>query len=271
MCLWKSASRTTTIPSASILSRAASTGKAVGFHHGIVAEDDSMWYICRPKEWRHDIPILTIPILPRALVSYPLKVKLALSVFVRIILPLIAGVLGTACAVGQTGTGSSTKPQVPLPNVQGSAKAQATIPICPPAGLSRSQPSDRGTGDHKVILSWNASSHSPDNANDAVGYCLYRSKDRKALKQRPTCRECEQINSIPVGGTACVDDLVEDSTKYFYVVTAINGKGVISSSSNEVLAPIPAGKKTGFTPSDSPLPAACREWSRAGQTSATSH
>jgi hypothetical protein len=204
-------------------------------------------------------------------VSYPLKVKPGLWVLVRILLPLITGVLGTACALGQTGSGSSTKPQAPLPDVQASAKVQATIPICPPAGLSRSQRSHHGTGDHKVILAWNASSHSPDNANDAVGYCLYRSRDRKALKQRPTCRECEQINAIPVGGTACVDDLVEDSTKYFYVVTAINGKGVISSSSNEVLAPIPDGKKTGFAPSDSPLPPACREPSRAGPMSPASH
>jgi hypothetical protein len=148
---------------------------------------------------------------------------------------------------------------------------QATIPICPPGGFSRPQPSHHGTGDHKVVLAWNASSHSPDNANDAVGYCLYRSKDRKAIKQRATCRDCEQVNAIPVRVTACVDDLVEDSTKYFYVVTAINGKGVISSSSNEVLAPIPAGKKTGFTPSNSPLPSACRESSNPGLMAPTPH
>jgi hypothetical protein len=58
-------------------------------------------------------------------------------------------------------------------------------------------------------------------------------------KQNSTCSDCEQINSQAIADTGCVDDLVEDGTTYYYVVTAINAKGKISSSSNEIPARVP--------------------------------
>jgi hypothetical protein len=76
--------------------------------------------------------------------------------------------------------------------------------------------------------------------DNAVGYCLYRSLNKDAAKSNATCSGCEQINSVPIVGTACVDDLVQDSALYFYVVTAINGAGNRSSSSNEIPVAIPA-------------------------------
>lgn len=98
------------------------------------------------------------------------------------------------------------------------------------------------TGHHQVTLRWNASIPSANPDSTAVGYCLYRSKKRKAAKQNPTCSDCEQINSIPIAGTGCVDDLVEDGAAYYYVATAINANERISSSSNETTARIPLNK-----------------------------
>jgi hypothetical protein len=73
---------------------------------------------------------------------------------------------------------------------------------------------------------------------------LYRSKKKDAAKQNPTCRDCEQINSIAIAGTGCVDDLVEDGAIYYYVVTAITTQGNPSSPSNAILIQIPASKES---------------------------
>jgi len=116
------------------------------------------------------------------------------------------------------------------------------VPPCPSAGLPILQASSQ-TGHHKVILSWNASAPTSDPGGKVVGYCLYRSKTQNAAKQKPTCSDCEQINSTPIMGTGCVDDLVLDNTTYYYVATAINAKGNISVSSNETTAQIPPGNK----------------------------
>ena len=122
------------------------------------------------------------------------------------------------------------------------AAPEPKLPHCPAAGVPTLQPSAQ-TGHHKVILSWNASSPSSDPERKAVGYCLYRSTTQNAAKQKPTCPACEQVNSIPITGTGCVDDLVKDGTPYYYVVTAINAGGEISSSSNETPAQIPPTKE----------------------------
>lgn len=102
------------------------------------------------------------------------------------------------------------------------------------------QPSAR-TGHHRVILTWNASAASKDLDAAAAGYCLYRSEIQGAAKQNPTCKDCEQINAVPLRGTACIDDLAEDGAKYYYVVTAINARQKLSSASNEIPAQIPPG------------------------------
>jgi hypothetical protein len=115
------------------------------------------------------------------------------------------------------------------------------LPSCPPAVIQPLQPS-QNTGHHKVTLLWNANTPTPDPKRNAVGYCLYRSQKEQAAKQNPRCAECEQINRTPIVGVGCVDDLVTDSANYYYVVTAINANGDISSSSNETPARIPANK-----------------------------
>ena len=118
---------------------------------------------------------------------------------------------------------------------------ETSLPACPPAGLPALQPSPT-TGHHKVTLTWHASAPAANSGSAAVGYCLYRSKTQNAAKLNPRCGNCEPINSVPIVGTGCVDDLVEDSAAYYYVVTAINAKGEISSSSNETPAQVPPNK-----------------------------
>jgi hypothetical protein len=113
-------------------------------------------------------------------------------------------------------------------------------PLCPPAGLGPLQFGAPGTGDHRVTLTWNASAPSADSDTAAFGYCLYRSKIKHVAKKDPICKDCEQVNRIPIKSTGCVDDLVADSTQYYYVVTAINLKGTLSAASNEIATLIPS-------------------------------
>ena len=87
-----------------------------------------------------------------------------------------------------------------------------------------------------------------------MGYCLYRSPTKGAALTNATCSNCEQINLVPVVGTACVDDLVQDGATYFSVATAINVNKVRSASSNEIIVPIPATAKSTGTPAPTTYP-----------------
>jgi hypothetical protein len=87
-----------------------------------------------------------------------------------------------------------------------------------------------------------------------VGYCLYRSKKQSAASQNVLCSDCELVTATAIAGTSCVDNLVDDDALYFYVATAINNKGKLSSSSNEIPARIPAGQQTAIPDSPGPPP-----------------
>ena len=127
-------------------------------------------------------------------------------------------------------------------------------PLCPLAGIVPLQPGAPGTGDHKVRLTWNASAPSKDPESAVVGYCLYRSKIRHAAKKNPICKDCEQVNRVPVPWTGCVDDLVRNSTQYYYVVAAINSKATLSAASNEIPVLIPPRHSVKRPAPPSPLP-----------------
>jgi hypothetical protein len=116
--------------------------------------------------------------------------------------------------------------------------------VCPPAGVSSLQRAAPGTGSHKVFLHWNASKDLKDAENDTIAYCLYRSTKKKAAKDNPTCRDCEQINTSPIFGTSCVDDVVKNGATYYYVVAAISPNRPLSPSSNEIIVQIPPGEHT---------------------------
>ena len=164
-----------------------------------------------------------------------------------LLLLVIACALPAVCQVSPAAAGKATP-----------SAATLVLPSCPPAGLAPTEPSQPGTGHHTVTLSWNASPQSGNAENNAVGYCLYRSRKENSARQTPTCTDCEQINKVPVTGTTCVDSLVLDSTTYYYVVVGINAQGKISSSSSEALAPIPSANQP-YTPTSSSAPPACRE------------
>jgi hypothetical protein len=131
------------------------------------------------------------------------------------------------------------------------------ILLCPSAGVPIMQASQSGTGHHKVILSWNPSSPSANPDANPAGYCLYRSHTQNAARQNPVCSACEPINLVPVAASACLDDLVQDSTTYYYVVTAISATRKQSASSNEIAVRIPAANQPGATPVLNPPPV-CR-------------
>jgi hypothetical protein len=175
------------------------------------------------------------------------------------VLITVYGFLGSGL-IRRVGSGSNEDPRLAgITNTRGTPRANGPpgFPDCPPGGLLPLQPSPQTTGHHKVTLTWNANAPTPDPASKAVGYCLYRSKTQNAAKLNPICANCERINSMPIAGTGCVDNLVEDGAAYYYVVTAINAAGKISSSSNETPAPIPTSKAVVNSSSASSYPS-CR-------------
>ncbi len=169
----------------------------------------------------------------------------------------IAG-LGLVALAGfcSCSTRTQTKIELSDPPEQRATTMRATAAPaqlrCPQAGAPMLQPSEN-TGHHRVTLTWNASAPSARKEDDAVGYCLYRSPTQGAAKKNPTCNACEQINTIPVAGTACIDDLVQDGANYFYVAIAINAAGKTSVASNEVPAQVPADPNSTGTPPNYPL------------------
>jgi hypothetical protein len=166
---------------------------------------------------------------------------MVLGLIAAIVVAPTLAVRHAGSAAGATSqTARLSSPNVPVP------APPPTLPPCPPAGIQPLQPS-QNTGHHKVTLWWNANAPSHDSERNAVGYCLYRSQTKKAAKSNPRCGACEQINRTPIVGVSCVDDLVADSATYYYVVTAINTNGDISSSSNETPARIPSSKKPART------------------------
>jgi len=178
----------------------------------------------------------------------PSKVRAWPRVFLSLLVLILFQAVGPACRDSKV-TRIRLKledvpPQTRMAPTRPTAVATAVPPACPAAGVVPLQRSQLGTGHHNVVLSWNPSSPSTNPDDNAVGYCLYRSKTKKAARKNPTCRHCEQVNSIPVVGTACVDDLVQDDTTYYYVATAISGRGRLSSSSNEIRAVIPDSKQS---------------------------
>ncbi len=196
---------------------------------------------------------------------YPLEVMAAHRIYLWLLMLSMVGLWETNRATGEISGPSANLASSQTPEAGGSRRPTSAPPgglRCPPAGLPILQ---SGTSNHKVILSWNASAPSPNAESNAVGYCLYRSKKRNAAKQKPTCKNCEQINPIPIVNTSCVDDVVEDGATYYYVVTAINAKGTSSSPSNEARARIPSKKQRSVAAGSLSAPA-CRVASEATPT-----
>jgi hypothetical protein len=174
------------------------------------------------------------------------------------ILALVFLVLfGTGCSRGQVGHASEPKQSAETPPTKPAALApRASVPLsCPAVNRLPIQPSQ--PGHHKVTLSWNASIPSPKH-DKAFGYCLYRSMTKNPVKEKPPCKDCEQVNRSPFGETSCVDDIVQDGVTYYYVAMAVNAAGRPSDWSNQTPAPIPAGNQTSSVPAGSDTSKFCR-------------
>ena len=164
---------------------------------------------------------------------------------------LLALLLSAVIASGQARTAITQSAETNKPAV--AAKSTAEPEHCPstPSALQLPPP---GTGQHKVVLSWNASTSHP------AWYCVYRSEtETVAPKDLLHSKEWVLINSAPVAATACMDDLVRDDVvqHYVYVVTAINAAGS-SLPSNLAQAKIPNIKES-TNPVSVGHPSLCRK------------
>ncbi len=113
------------------------------------------------------------------------------------------------------------------------AAPKSSVPVlaCPTFDSS-APPNASPKGGHRVVLSWKASTPSDSKHADAVGYCIYRGLEGK--KDPPVL-----LNAHPYPDTTCTDDMVQNGTKYYYVVRAISAKGVSSDRSQRTRADIP--------------------------------
>ena len=172
---------------------------------------------------------------------------------------------GAACSNWQVTriSGAEVKSaEPPQPKGAPLAASQSALPFCPQTHRPAQHASSAATTyHHKVALSWIAAPVAPRQGGDVAGYCIYRSTTQYAAKHDPLCSLCEQVNLAPVKGLSCIDDEVEDTAIYYYVVTTINQAGSISLPSNEATAPVRDQRE--FAPIGSPPPPSCRGDSRA--------
>lgn len=151
----------------------------------------------------------------------------------------------TETIASATAPGSRTEP---------AATASPTLPTCPAAMVSSGQSALAGNSRHSVTLSWNASAPPSKMETAPVGYCVYRRKTSAGrTPQDATIADRERISVAPITGTSCVDDQVADDAQYYYVITAINAKGVASSPTKEAPAAIPDKDLATATAVNAPL------------------
>jgi len=172
---------------------------------------------------------------------------------------LMLPITGTRYAWAQVAAGTVTQLGHPQTSKAGTALPSSlqALPSCPHAGSPQAKATQSAARHHKVFLAWNASAPAPKAEGNAAGYCLYRSHTEHAAKQNPPCRDCEQVNTVPITGTRCIDDLVNDGEVYYYVLLAVNSQGKPSDWSNEASANIPDTDRLGVAPAG-PVPPACR-------------
>jgi fibronectin type 3 domain-containing protein len=90
----------------------------------------------------------------------------------------------------------------------------------------------RASDHHHIDLSWQAST-----STDVIGYNVYRGTRQGGPYTK--------LNSSPIRETRYVDGDVRAGQTYFYVIRAVNGKGVESTPSGEVKAKTPSDSSAG--------------------------
>jgi hypothetical protein len=124
-------------------------------------------------------------------------------------------------------------------------------PSCPPGDPANNDALSIPAGEHKVTLSWKASTSSGSDGKD-IHYCLYRTKGGRVqanagTKTKSPCVNCQRVTLEAVTDTIYKDDHVENDSHYCYVAIAIQtGNGNPSSFSNQADAVIPPRKEAPF-------------------------
>jgi hypothetical protein len=172
-------------------------------------------------------------------------------------MPLLAILIVLAVA-GTMESGCTTRPDTKPALIRRAAEASGqtvarpnnpSVPVCPSFPPSTPLATAPAKGDHRVILSWKESKPADSKHAGAVGYCIYRGIQGE--HQPP-----ELVNTLPFRETQCVDDLVENGKKYYYVVRAISASKALSVPSNSATARIPTRKPSHPAGRSAPL---CRE------------
>jgi len=146
----------------------------------------------------------------------------------------------------------------PVPQKIVAAERKPMLLHCPDAPYRKLQAKDPATGHHRVFLTWNASTSTRESDPDAFGYCLYRTQTPGKAKDCPKkYQKCEQVNVVPVRGTRCVDELVKDSTTYYYVAIGVTSTDT-STTSEEAIIEVPVSGKRNPPPPDAASYPACR-------------
>lgn len=171
---------------------------------------------------------------------------------IRFLLILVALAISSALFIGCSGSPAVTRQPGEMKQA-GTPISKPSPPaarlVCPTFGASAALAPIQGQGGHRVILSWKASAPANSNHTAAIGYCIYRST---GSKDSPP----QLVNFAPFSGITCMDDFVENGSKYYYVVRAISAKGVSSIRSNVAPARIPNRKPLSSAAISAPL---CRE------------
>lgn len=115
--------------------------------------------------------------------------------------------------------------------VASSSPAAGADPPCPMLNASVVPSTPPPNGGHRVTLTWTASAPPDAKHSAAAGYCIYRGASGDP---NPAL-----INTVPITGTSCVDDLVANGGHYSYVVRAISAGGAASVTSNPASVAIP--------------------------------
>jgi hypothetical protein len=148
------------------------------------------------------------------------------------------GTLLSACTTCRVAKSPAASPQASGINRQSAAPAAPSASnalVCPTRGSSLVQEPLPANSGHRVILSWKASAAPNAKHSAAFGYCIYRGKNEHDPYP-------QLVNAIPFQGTRCMDDWVESSGKYTYVVRAISVRRMESDPSNVISVVIPSGK-----------------------------
>lgn len=163
-------------------------------------------------------------------------------VFLALAIIVIASATQTSCTGCQTASTPTPTQRLEQALKRRDALKQAQLvvsnspaagadPACPLLNASMVPSTLPPNGGHRVTLTWKASAPADLRHSAAFGYCIYRGA--------PGDPSPGLINTVPIPGTSCVDDLVANGGRYSYVVRAISAGGATSVTSNPAPVQIP--------------------------------